>query len=327
MKKSEKRVREEEEEAVLADFFVKGLSDMAEKNLKQGIAKIKRQRSNGKSAKKGMKRLLTSMEAEESECEEEEEMMVSSKEERKARGVDTAPAPHELQYVDTERPDIVVDHELGDFAAIFAFACMKALKLDYSADMKDRAKNSGDVRDKEDLELVTRWLAQNIRNPLDRLITSLKGQEDRVSFFTQLMWAAALEFRSPDMTRTHICLLSGQELQPEEVTLVAVVDDPRLFQPLCSTAKQSYNPKPHLFTIHHRYRNITFSVFHLRTLIDSIGVRCISWAKEQGLLHSSSSAIKVVTRFQDSDPKLMRSELQRFKVCKASVEAYTREVV
>lgn len=337
-----KRKREEKEEADMVDIFT-GLSKVPEKNLKKSIETIKNQRAQGKSTKKPMKKLLDStclhMEAEEASSDDEEEdddyvmeeedydeaALMNSKEEKKARkqkGDDVTQAGY--VYVDVENPDRVIDKEVAKFSDVFLFACMKALKEDYKKDMEYRATKPGaDPRDVQDWEYLNYWLHTNIKDPLDRLIISLKGHEDRVAYFKQLLCAAALEFQEPDMSRTHICLLSGKELPPEEITQVALVDDPRLFKPLQPKSKQTYSSKPHLFTVDSRYRNITYSVFYLHTLIDHIGVRCLSWAEEQGLL-SRSTAVELVTEFHHSDPDMFEKELRRFKVCKASVEAYRR---
>lgn len=347
-----KRKREEEEEASMVDIFT-GLSKVSEKNLKQSIATIKNQRANGKSTKKSMNKLLHSsyvdMEAKEDDAtlsdsdddddddmvvedeeEEEEENfqdLLHSKEEKKARRYrsDDLTKEEDVEYVDEQNPNQQVSEEFGDFTTIMSFGCMKAFKTDYAKDLKYRAEEAKkpDPRDIKDWRFIQQWVGKNIRDPLDRLIISLKGHEDRTAYFKQLMSAASLEFHDADQTRTHVCILSGKELPAIEIVQVALVDDPRLFQPLNPKSKQPYNPKPHLFTIDTRYRHITYSVFYLHTFLDSMGIECLRWARKNKLLHGTS-VIDIVTEFVDTHLDMAKEELRCFKVCKKSVEAYQR---
>jgi hypothetical protein len=337
-KEIKKRAREEENEEQCAADMITGISRIPERELKKSMDHIKKQRSAGKPATKEMIQLLKyDMEDLEAESESETDDCVAdadqdyelhrrltSKEEKKAsrHAHDTAPTKEDLLYRDVNRPDQIIDTELGDFETIFCFACMRALQKDF----EERFRS--EPRTKEECELVGKWLVHNIKTPLDRLgAVVAKGEhsEQRVALFTQLKGSCSLEFEDldPEDASTHVCAISNKELSYEDCTRVIMVDDPSLFRPYSKQAKEVYDDTPRIYFVHNQYRNLCYSVFHLRNLVNAIGVHCIRWAREKHVLYKwGASRIAVV--YRDSDPKLLSTQLDNFKVCKATVEAYCR---
>ena len=324
------------EEATAADIIT-GMSTIPAgdlKKLKSDIQKIAKSRVSGNGCNKAMKKLLSRESAvvdndDDDELDTADEPALNHKEEEAMARLlgggsyGTEPTKEESLYRDRDRPDRVIDEDMGDFETIFCFACMKAIKEDYLGDLKERALHSGDKRDEEDLQFIKTWLLKNIRTPLDKLSAVVAKNEDRVALFKQIMCSVSLKFNEPHHDNTYICILSGKELKAEKCTEVILIDDPSLFKPLAKKAKKEHDPTPKTYHIRSSFRNIVYSVFHLRTLIDGIGADCIRWAKKEGILHKAG-AMNIPVMFQDSDENLLSLLFKDFKVSKATIEAYCK---
>lgn len=323
------------EEATAAQLIT-GLNSVPAKELKtvkRDIEKIKRARANkGQPCDDRMKKLLNrkllASDSEASEDDEVEDNLVHADEEEYAALVgggsySTAPTAKERRPHHKNKPNVFVSNELYEFEDIFIFACMNVLKEDYLSDLKCSAETGIDWRrNKEELDSITKWLTDNTRTPLIKLNQVISGNEDLVALFTQLTHSVSLKFEQPD-DGNYSCIISGKDIDADECTRIEVIEDPRLYKPMCKTAEREFNPEPRVFYISNRFRNVVYSVFHLRTLVDDIGIRCLRWAKQQGILYTAG-AKNIVSMFQESEKGLLESILENFKVSKATVEAFCR---
>lgn len=310
------------EEQTVADVIM-NLNTIPERDLKkakQEIERIARGRVKGKSCNNAMKKLLTSDQTDE---ESDYDNLDHDEEEREARLIgggsfDTAPTEEEQLYRSAKNPGDIIDSELGDFGNIFAFACMNALKEDYTGDLKYRAYEAPypHPRDKEDFELIINWLEKNIKRPVDKLIASVSKNEDQLALFKQLTRSISLQFFEPaDQRGSYNCILSGRELKAEQCVEVEMVDDPFLVE--------EYDSTPRIYHIHERFKNIVYSVFRLRTFVYGIGAQCIRWATEEGILYSAG-AKRIPTMFLESQPNFLRKLYNDVKACRVTVEAYCK---
>lgn len=314
--------------------MITGLNNIPAKELKivkHDIEKIKRARANkGKLHNHKMKKLLNKKFLNsDSDSEASEEDNLDHKEEEAYAALigggsySTAPSAKDTIARDVLHPEITVSSELSDFESIFCFSCMKVLKKDFLGDLKYRASDGIDKKsNQEELNFITRWLTKNTMEPIMKLNRVIADNEDLVALFTQLTHSISLKFEEPE-DGSYSCIISGKEIQADECTMIELIEDPRLYKPICKKAEREFDPKPRFFYISNRFRNVVYSVFHLHTLVDDIGIRCLRWAEQEGILYTAG-ATNIPRMFQESSEGLLASMLEDFKVSKATVDAFCR---
>jgi len=304
---------------------IRSLRDVPEQNLKtikKKLRRIERGRSNGNPCNGDMEKLFHFEEVSHTSELHDEPELNHEEEEEEARRVGGGSFSTEdvKEYRGIRNPNEVVSKELEEMDTVFTTACTNALFDGYLKYLKSSRKRT----DMADFKRFQKWVVRNITTPLEKLAALVSCNEDHNALFTALTRSASLELRClPESGNHYSCVLSGKRLDCNSCTEVVLIDDPRLFKPLQPKATQSFSDKPHSFIIQNRFSNLVYSVFHLHTFLDNIGVRCLRWAEEKQLLHKHVP--KIIASYVDSNPELPQQLLKQIEISRLTVEKYCEE--